>query len=274
MVVALSRVVRPAFVGGTYDYRYFIGGREKNNNYVVPLEVIYRNGAPRGSSLLKTIKRLRDGGREEELRELLGKYGLTEPPIEGQLFPQTGYDFTTKFEPTDRIVSDEEAELISGLTEEQFRQLRAIREKAVWVVGGRAKEIGMKDFDGKHEYRLFNERVGLVDVLGTLDENRLVIPVSGRDVQVSKEFLRQKHKKDQAEWFAETERAKKEAREKGIENWKTLVTIRPQPLDPRLVTLVGEMYASACNRYIGRELFSGIRELETVMTDLMPYIGE
>ena len=272
MAVSLSRVVEPVFVNGSYDYSYFINGQGKINNFVVPLEVIYRNGAPKGSSLFKTIDELERKGETDKLAKLLDKYGLTEKPQPGQLFPKTGYDFTTKFEPTDRKIDDEVAYLISGLTEEQFKQLKEIRESAVNTVKKRGREGGLEDYDGKHEYRFFAGRISIADVFGTLDENRFMFSLNGKNVQVSKEFLRQYYKIHQREWFEATEKAKVSAKEREVEDWITLCEIKPMNLEPRLVSLVGEMYAAASDRYTGFNFFKNARPLEKVMEDLLPYM--
>lgn len=273
MAVSLSRVVEPRFVDGKWDYSYFVDGRGRINNFVIPLEVIYRNGAPQGSSLFRTLDAMEKKGDQQGIKALLGKLGLTSKPKPGDLFPKTGYDFTTKFEPTDRKVDDEEAFRISGLTEEQFLRLKRIRADVVGFGKETARRASMTDFDGKQEYRLFNGRVDLADVALTLDENRFMIDVSGKPVQVSKEFLRQYYKATQKDWYADVERAKEEAQSKGIKDWKSLVRLSPKPLPEKLVSLVGEMYASACNRYTRRKFFKEARDLDKVMQDLAPYMA-
>ncbi len=270
MVVKLSRVIEPKFNNGTYDYSFFTQNRGSVNNFVIPLEVIYRAGAPKGSSLFKTIAKLEQDGKQDELKELLSKYDLTSKPNPGDLFPKVGYDFTTKFEPTDRKLTDQEAYEISGLTREQFGKLTTLRKAAVAVVGSTAKETGLIDYDGKHEYVLFDDEILLADVFGTFDENRFML--NGR--QVSKEFLRQYHKLYQQDWYEDVERAKREARELGVSDWTALAKVLPRHLDPRLVNLVGEMYASGSDRYTGLNLFKGARPLEKVMDDLAEFYSE
>ncbi len=265
MEVSLSQVIKPEFINGCFDYSYFDYNRGKINNFVVPLEVIYRNGILKGSSLFKTIEDLEKEGNKTELYKLLSNYGLAIKPKPGDLMPKVGYDFTTKFEPFDRKIDEEEAFRISGLTENQFTKLKEIRKAAVNLVSERAKEVGMIDYDGKHEYRFFNGDVEIADVFGTLDENRFMY--NGR--QVSKEFLRQIYRKEQNEWVEDIMRAKIESKEKGIENWKTLVKTKPNKLDPKLISLIGEMYTSAAQRYTGVNFKS--RELHEVMRDLDPY---
>src|SRR3989344_6037782 len=117
MAIKLSRVIKPSFIDGRYSYDFFISGRGKINNFVVPLEVIYRRGVPEGSSLLKLFNQLEKSGDMDGLTSLLSKYGLKEKPKPGDEFPKIGYDFTTKFESSDRRLTDEEAYLISGLSE-------------------------------------------------------------------------------------------------------------------------------------------------------------
>lgn len=264
MAVSLSEVIEPEFKNGKYDYSNF--ENRKFNNFVIPLEVIYRNGAPKGSSLFKTLDKLENSGDYVGVSKLLGKYDLTFRPEPGDLFPITGFDFTTKFESKDRPISDEEAFRISGLSDNQFKQLINLRQYAVDVVRSRTEEVGLIDFDGKHEYRLWNNIIEIADVFGTPDENRFMF--NGR--QVSKEFLRQVYKAEQPEWVNDVELAKTSADKQGISNWKSLTTIKPKPLDPKLIELVGEMYASVSDRYTGMNLF-GARDLEAVMDDLEPY---
>ncbi len=271
MVVSLSRVIKPKFVDGEYDYSEFIEGRGELDNFVVPLEVIYRRGAPKGSSLFKTIDALEREGKHHELATLLGNYGLVEKPEPGQLFPKTGYDFTTKFESTDRRLSEQGAHYISGLSTREFGQLGDLRDAVVDLVALHAHSVGLIDFDGKHEYRFFGGVVSLADVAGTFDENRFMISLDGRQVQVSKEFLRQYHKTHQPDWYEAVEKAKVEAFRRGIADWKSLVQVQPQHLDSRLVALVGEMYQAGSDRYTGLNVFK-VRPLEKVMEDLMPYM--
>jgi len=140
------------------------------------------------------------------------------------------------------------------------------------TVKKRGREVGLEDYDGKHEYRFFAGRISIADVFGTLDENRFMFSLNGKNVQVSKEFLRQYYKIHQREWFEATEKAKVSAKEREVEDWITLCEIKPMNLEPRLVSLVGEMYAAASDRYTGFNFFKNARPLEKVMEDLLPYM--
>lgn len=268
MLVKLVRVIKPEFNNGNYDYSSLINGRGQSDNFVVPLEVIYRRGAPKGSSLFRTIAKYEAEGMHDELQLLLDCYGLTEKPVPGQLFPKTGYDFTTKFEKGDRKVNDKEAYEISGLTHEQFMQLQTMRNGVVEFVSGRAAEVGMVDYDGKHEYT-YSGGTSLADAVGTFDENRFML----NDEQVSKEFLRQHYQVNQPEWVEDINRAKEEARNDGIQDWKTLVTSAPKHLDTKLVRLVGEMYVAGAQRYTALKAFGTVPfgQLEYIMDQIRSY---
>ena len=265
MMVKLSRVKKPEFKDEGYNYTYFVDNRGNINNFVVPLEVIYRRGSPKGSSLFRTISKLEAESNAGELKRLLEKYGLKEKPKPGDLFPITGFDFTTKFESTDRNLDDMNAYMISGLSSGDFKEMEELRNKVVNLISGRAGEVGFIDYDGKHEYAFFN-KVLLVDVVGTFDENRFMF----NEEQVSKEFLRQFYQKNNGIWFDACVKAKEEAKEGGVEDWKSLVKIKPMVLNGSLVGLIGEMYMSGSDRYTGLNLFKK-KSLEEVMDDLRPY---
>ncbi|RMF55512.1 phosphoribosylaminoimidazolesuccinocarboxamide synthase [Candidatus Woesearchaeota archaeon] len=268
MAVKVANVFRPKDKGcGNFDYSFFIEHKGKLNNFVVPLEVIYRNGAPAGSSLFRKIAELQEKSEDgnEELEALLGRFGLTEPPNPGDLFPKRGYDFTTKFEPKDRVLSDSDAYLISGLLRDDFAALESLRNDAATIIGEHGKRVGLIDYDGKLEF-VFADMPVVADVFGTLDENRFFF----NGEQVSKEFLRQWYKANDPEWVADVEQAKKRAEKESIADWKSLVSKQPRHLPDGLPELVGEMYAAAANLWIGRQLFKA-RPLDQVMEDIKPY---
>ena len=69
-------------------------------NYLVPLEVIFRNSLPAGSSVFKRI----DKGQLD-----WQSLGLSEKPQPGQKLEKPLIDMSTKLEETDRYLSREEA---------------------------------------------------------------------------------------------------------------------------------------------------------------------
>ncbi|MBC7396660.1 MAG: hypothetical protein H7333_04380, partial [Bdellovibrionales bacterium] len=73
--------------------------QSRPNNILIPLEVIYRFGVPKGSSLLKRYT------TETEWLQA----GFDRQYCEGETFNEVKLDFTTKLERLDRVLADGEA---------------------------------------------------------------------------------------------------------------------------------------------------------------------
>jgi phosphoribosylaminoimidazole-succinocarboxamide synthase len=67
--------------------------------------------------------------------------------------------------------------------------------------------------------------------------------------------LRQYHRREQSAWVAAVERAKREANERGVADWKSVCEREPEPLDPDVVGVARDLYAAAANAYTGRDVF-------------------
>jgi phosphoribosylaminoimidazole-succinocarboxamide synthase len=105
--------------------------------------------------------------------------------------------------------------------------------------------------DGKIELAFDPQRtLMVVDVVGTLDECRFTYD----GLHVSKEIARQYYKK--TEWYKEVEKAKTKAVAEGAEDWKKLVKTRPPKLDPKLKTVISQMYLAAANELTKNRIFS------------------
>jgi phosphoribosylaminoimidazole-succinocarboxamide synthase len=112
MEVKLVRVIRPGTAGDAYDYSVYRGER---GNFLILLEVIYRNSLPEGSSV---FRRLEEGSlRLEGLR-------LEALPAPDEQLERPLLDVSTKLEATDRYLGWEEAREISGLSSEELQALR------------------------------------------------------------------------------------------------------------------------------------------------------
>jgi phosphoribosylaminoimidazole-succinocarboxamide synthase len=166
-------------------------------NCLIPLEIIYRNGLPEGSSV---FKRLAQG--KITLKDL----GLDHEPKPGETLEKPIFDVSTKLEETDRYVTWREAQKIAGLTDKELSDVKAVLLKADQTITKAASNAGLKNEDGKIELA-FDEgrKLMIVDVVGTLDECRFTY----NGVHVSKEVARQFYKK--TAWYADLEQAKKEA---------------------------------------------------------------
>lgn len=246
MEVRLVRVLEPRAAGDTYDYSAYRGLR---GNFLIPLEVIYRNSLPEGSSV---FKRLEEGSlRLEDL-------GLERPPIPGERLERPVLDVSTKLEATDRYLGWEEAGEISGLSREEMEGLREAVLRIDDLISRAVAPLGLVNQDGKVEFAFDEERrLMLVDVLGTPDECRFEYG----GMPVSKEVARIFYRR--TEWSREVEKAKRKDRL----NWKNLVGSAPPPLPARMRELVSLLYQGCCDGITGRPFFAA-PPLEEVLAEL------
>jgi len=239
-----------------YDYSFFEMNRGKLNNFLVPLEIIFRNGLPKGSSVFKRLKEAANTKRM--IKPILKELGLTEIPQEGDMLPKPVISYTTKLEPSDRSLTEHEAYRISGLIDEQFSKVNQIALQVNDYINERAEQTGLTPhWDGKIE--MIYKKLIVADVVGTLDEDRF-------GDRISKEFLRQWYIDNQLEWRDAVEEVKVLG-----QGWQDKCPIKPMRLPKELSTLVSQMYMSAANKWIGKNIFPDVPELEKVMEDLKPF---
>lgn len=234
MQVKLVRVVKPAVREGAYDYSIY---GEEQTNFLIPLEVMYRNSLPAGSSV---FRRLAEGSLKPE------DIGLESMPEPGQTLERPMLDVSTKLESSDRYISWEEARETCHLSPEEAAELQRITLLVDGLITGEAERMGLRNEDGKVEFAFDAERrIMLVDALGTLDECRF----SWRGIPVSKEIARVHYRG--TDWHRDTEEAKK----KDKVNWKSLVKSSPAPLPPELAEAISRIYQAYANELAGRRWF-------------------
>jgi len=237
-----------------YDYSMFTSNLK---NYLIPLEIIYRNGLPQGSSIFKRLER----GliTVEEL-------GLDHYPKPGERLSKPIFDVSTKLEEKDRYVTWEEAQKIAGLTGEEVKKVKALLLKVDEVITRIASKAGLGNEDGKIELAFDPERrLMVVDVVGTLDECRFTYD----GFHVSKEIARKFYRK--TEWYSDVEKAKKTAEAEGIEDWRTVCKSQPSKLAPHLKRIISEMYMAASNELTHRKLFD-VPHLADVVKKYREYV--
>ncbi|TRO42667.1 phosphoribosylaminoimidazolesuccinocarboxamide synthase, partial [Candidatus Bathyarchaeota archaeon] len=100
-----------------YDYSIY---KTELKNFLIPLEIIYRNGLPEGSSVFKRL---------EQGKTMLKDLGLDHYPKPGERFAKPLFDVSTKLEQTDRYVTWEEAQKISGLTNFELIAIKSLLSK-------------------------------------------------------------------------------------------------------------------------------------------------
>lgn len=184
----------------------------REENMFIPLEVIFRMGVPRGSSLLKRFP---------------GQYQ------ENQMFDRPMVEFTTKLERFDRPLTHGEAREIANLSETEWMNLLSTTEKIALTLKDIFSASGITLWDGKVEFAAgtgSNREIILVDSIGP-DELRL----TKDGVQLSKEIIRQYYKN--SEWYSRLDETKKKHGEK----FKDFIS-PPEKLNREFKAAVEEMY--------------------------------
>jgi phosphoribosylaminoimidazole-succinocarboxamide synthase len=227
-------------------------------NCLIPLEIIYRNGLPQGSSVFRRL---------EQGKVTPQELGLDHYPQPGERLTKPIFDVSTKLEETDRYLSWEEAAQIAGLTSIEAAAVKVVLAKVNETINEIAAKAGLVNEDGKIELAFDTQRrLMVVDVVGTLDECRFTLD----GFHVSKEIARQFYK--QTAWYKEVEEAKKTAETKGIKDWKALVKTPTPKLDPKLKAIISEMYMAASNEMTGRRFYD-TRKLSEIVNEYKQWAG-
>ncbi len=234
MEIKLLRVLKPEFKNTNYDYSIY--QREKGC-FLIPLEVIYRNYLPEGSSI---FRRLKEG--TISLEDL----GLDKKPYPNQRLDKPILDVSTKLEVTDRYLTWGEAQEISSLSNENIEKIKEITRGVNRLIREEFEKICLVNEDGKIEFGFDeNRNFLLVDALGTLDECRF----THSGLPVSKEIARIYYR--QTDWYNALESAKK----KNGQNFKEICRLKPPHLPDKLKLLISQIYCSACNEITKKEWF-------------------
>ncbi len=144
-------------------------------NYLLPFEAIFRYRV-----LGSLYDRLKSGQRD--FRE----FGFASMPAKGDRLSEPFVEFTTKLEPTDRNITDDEAMRMAALGREQLNEVRQMVLRYARGFGAEVESRGLVLGDGKLEFVRQGDRLLVSDVVCTLDEHRILF--GGRDL--SKEILR------------------------------------------------------------------------------------
>lgn len=211
-VKALSRPAAPSSVVDgkiKFDYSAY---RTRPVGALVPLEVVFRFGAPEGSSFLERI---------DSTPGYAQSFGFPEKPAAGDLFPFPIVEFFTKLEPSDRFLTPEEAREVAALEPAELDALVALTLLTALRLKDLFSPLGLELWDGKFEFAFTPGADGargfeLVDSIGP-DELRLMGPGG---VHFSKEFLRRVYRG--TPWFDALAKAKRLAKDRGERDWKKI----------------------------------------------------
>jgi phosphoribosylaminoimidazole-succinocarboxamide synthase len=236
--LAVKALSRPAAISSVvsgkvqWDYSAY---QARPQSSLVPLEVVFRFGAPEGSSFLERL---------ESMPGYAEGFGFPEKPAAGEWFAFPIVEFFTKLEPSDRFLSREEAMQIAGLTTGEMDDLVALTLLIALRLKDLFSPLGLELWDGKFEFA-FTPGEGdrgfqLVDSIGP-DELRLIAP---GQVHFSKEFLRRAYRG--TPWFEAIGKAKRIAKERGEKDWKKICTEElkqvPAALPPAQLELAEAIY--------------------------------
>jgi phosphoribosylaminoimidazole-succinocarboxamide synthase len=238
-----------------YDYSVYTLNLR---NFLIPLEIIYRNGLPEGSSVFKRL---------EQGRVTVKEFGLDHYPKAGERLVKPIFDVSTKLEEGDRYVTWEEAKGLAGLTYGEVVEIQDLLLKIDKTITEIASRGGLVNEDGKIELAFDpKRRLMVVDVVGTLDECRFTY----NGLHVSKEIARQFYRK--TGWYRDVEEAKKRVKMAGIQDWRKACKSSPPKLDLTLKTIISEMYLAAANDLTNRKLFN-VPNLMQVIKKYRDYVG-
>lgn len=162
-VVRKYQILKPErtrFLGAPmFDYAKF----PHADRFVVPLEYIVRFGITSASSVFKKYAQMDAKARAAFEREL----GATRPLEAWQYLERPISDFTSKFEPEDRMVSKQEALAMCGLSGAQFAASGQMAVLGAWVVRDLVEEMGLKMWDLKWEFAKDGDDLVFVDTIDT-----------------------------------------------------------------------------------------------------------
>mgnify|MGYP002760873637 CR=1 FL=1 len=233
-----------------YDYDAYHDAA--GENFLIPLEVVFRNTVPVGSSLRK--------------RGEPADYDLDsdEWPDEKVELPEPVVEFSTKYEEQDRYLSRDEADRIAGVA--AIDDLESVALSVNELLNEQAAAAGFTHEDGKIECLYHDGEIRVADVVGTFDENRF--SVDGH--QLSKEVIRQYYRREQPAWVDAVSEAKANVAVTDGADWRPLCEIDPISLPDEVLTAVADMYTAGANAYTGTEWFDAppLSEAVDAITDL------
>ncbi|PSP85848.1 phosphoribosylaminoimidazolesuccinocarboxamide synthase [Halobacteriales archaeon QS_6_64_34] len=244
MVISLTQVPNLPEAGGEYDYDAYHA--EAGENYLIPLEIVFRNRVGTGSSLRRRTDPADHGLDFTEWPDRVVE--LAEPIVE----------FSTKYEEQDRYLDRAEAERIAGTA--SLDRLEELALAVDHLVTDAAAEADLVHEDGKIECLYHDGGIRVADVVGTFDENRF----SYDGQQVSKEVIRQYHKRTQPDWVEAVSAAKERATDEGVADWKSLCDQSPAPLDDDVLGVARDLYCAGTNAYVDGDVF-GAPSLEAAV---------
>lgn len=214
-VVRKFQILKPErtrFLGAPlFDYGKF----PHSDRFVVPLEYIVRFGITSASSVYKKYLAMDEKAKAAYEREL----GVSRPLEAWQYLERPISDFTSKFEPEDRMVSKQEALAMCGLSGAQFAESGTLAVLGAWAVRDLVEELGLRMWDLKWEFAKDGDELVFVDTIDT-DSIRATMALEhgGRRyaVHYNKQAMRDYFTLLHRDWIADIAAAKLLGQKEGV----------------------------------------------------------
>ncbi len=208
----ILKPVRSEFLGAhLFDYSQF----PREDGFVVPLEYIVRFGITSASSVYRKYEAM----DEKSSRAFEKELGVTRPLEAWQYLEKPVGDFTSKFEPEDRMVSKQEALVMSGLSGAQFVDSGKLAILGAWAVRQLVEEIGLLMWDIKWEFAKDGDDLVFVDTIDT-DSFRatMFLDIEGERFvnHYNKQAMRDYFTLLHSDWIEDIKKAKALGQEEGV----------------------------------------------------------
>ncbi|MBW2970329.1 hypothetical protein KY319_04365 [Candidatus Woesearchaeota archaeon] len=266
----MVNILKPTFNEQTKSWDYSVFQDPPVNNYVHPIEFIWRLEAGPDSSFWDNIAK----GNYK-----LSDFGLPETLKPGDKFPFPILDHSSKYEDHDRYFSSAVARGLGNFSQERWQRLNDARMRLNRILYEHAASISIHRPDGKQEFVVMDMGDGpfevLGDVAGTWHEDRFQYRTkSGNVVKVSKQTPRDLHKSLDPEWFKQCKEAKAKAEREGHPDWKAFVTLQPRPLEAQFFDQYNNLMYSATNAWVGWNAFPQASPLEEACVEFDKYLAD
>lgn len=255
----------PKILFGQNIYFYDQDNFSPQAKRLVPLEVVFRFGMGKGSSLSKRLA---------ENPAYIQQLGFPAKPAADEWFDHPIIEFFSKLEPKDRFLTWQEASMLSGLNAALFEDLIETAIDIALALHHLFAQKGLELWDGKLEFVLVPKRISgneqqakllLADSIGP-DELRLIY----RGQQLSKEFIRQFYRS--TSWVEALQRAQEIAVDEPGRDWKEIcvndLKQAPPYLSPQMKAVVDKLYGVIANHVIGTTIFSDQPTLDELVSSL------
>lgn len=203
-------------------------------NSLIPVQVLFRNELPQGSSV---HRRVAAGALTP------AEAGLRSAPTIGEKLEHPLLEYATMLEAVNRFIDQDEAQRLAGVSDEQFQAMVDFAIKVNDVLSGHAREVGLNHCDGKVEFLAASDgAIVVADSPGTPDESRLMF----NGVHCGKQVLRN--------WYVahrlEVPVSKLIADGVPRNQWP-----QPAPIPPEYLPVMSDLYRALSETWTGERLW-------------------